>query len=359
MSKHVHSIQHISDVEQALQVVGEGIIIANDVFELQFVNTAGERITGFSQSDLFGKNVIDALQITPPTALPLADVLESQEPHTTEQTISVRTAQDNHVPITFHLAPLLVDEKLHIMMTFRTMTHMDEISRMKSEFVSIVSHQLRTPLSAIKWFLETLIENKRQDPMSDRQKDYLQQAYQSNERMILLINDLLSVSRLESGKMAEKDMNPIQVVDTFNSVVEELQAFARANNVEIQVNLDKNTLPAVRTDENHIRQVIQNITSNAIKYTRGKQTVTINGTIEGDKVIFSVTDQGIGINEEDKKRLFDPFFRADNALATQAEGSGLGLYICKLLLEFNNGAIWFESQEGVGSTFYFSLPIED
>lgn len=231
-----------------------------------------------------------------------------------------------------------------------------QIDKLKKEFVSLVSHQMRTPLAAIKWNLEALLENKKGKPLNAWQKEKLTEAYQSNEREIELVNDMLNLSKIEAGKI-DIILDKLNMHEVFKEVIQEMQMYAHANNVAIKVKFDAKSIPTVHADRGKIIQVIDNLISNAIKYTKGKGQVDINAEVNGEMVEFSVKDKGIGIPPEHQKRIFDKFFRAENAVSTQAEGSGLGLYIVRRLVEVQKGKIWFNSVQGKGTTFYFSLPI--
>ncbi len=231
-----------------------------------------------------------------------------------------------------------------------------ELNRLRSEFVSIVSHQLRTPASAVKWYLELLINNRHGLPLNDWQNEKLHQAYQSNERMIGLINDLLNVSRLDSGKflLHRQPVAPSQLID---EIVLELVHFAHAHNIEL-VKQVTTTLPKIQADADKLREVLMNLLTNAIKYSRpGRRRVIITVRPRGRMIEFSVADQGIGIPKKDRSHIFGKFYRADNAVESQTEGSGLGLYIAREIIRLHGGKIHLVSQEGRGTTVSFTLPI--
>lgn len=234
-------------------------------------------------------------------------------------------------------------------------TREKKVQTLKSEFVSIAAHQLRTPLSAIKWTLTSLLDGDF-GPLNDDQKKYLGKTNLSNERMINLVDDLLNLSRIEEGRYIYRT-SVIPMEDLINAVLKAVELKANEKRIKLNLKIEKG-LPDVDVDEEKIKLVVQNLIENAINYSPQKSSVQIsvkNNTEKGE-IALSIKDSGIGIPEEQKERIFTKFFRAENAVRTETVGSGLGLFIDKNVIEAHNGKIWFESALGKGSTFYFSLP---
>jgi len=230
-----------------------------------------------------------------------------------------------------------------------------EANRMKSEFVSIVSHQLRTPLSALKWSLD-LLRSKRLGEINDKQREYLDIINESSNKMIKLVNDLLNVTRIEQGRVMMQ-IKSFSVEDLIEEIVKELKDFAEATNVEIKFKNNKK-LPNVYADPDKIRMVVQNLIDNAIKYSKkGGGWVEIS-TEKDEKMIKTIVkDNGMGIPELLQKEVFGKFFRGENLVKQRVDGTGLGLFIAKGFIKMLGGDIDFESKEGNGSTFWFTLPI--
>lgn len=228
-----------------------------------------------------------------------------------------------------------------------------QANKMKTEFVSIASHQLRTPLSAMRWSLNLLNDGRVQKP--EDLATYLTLVKENNERMIKLVNDLLDVSRIEMGRIpfAPRQTNLYILVE---KIVKNTEPFARANNVEISMEAPS-TLPNVNTDTEKIAMVIQNLVDNAIKYINRKGEVKIIMENDAKEVKVAIKDNGVGIPAAQQKHIFQKFFRSDNAMKHQTVGTGLGLFIAKSIVEESKGKIWFESEEGKGTTFFFTLPI--
>lgn len=233
----------------------------------------------------------------------------------------------------------------------RDITKTKQVDRAKTEFVSLASHQLRTPLTAIKWNAEIVLEEK----MSEEIRGYIQQIYQSNERMVELVNGLLNVSRIDMGTFAvdPKSVDPLEIID---SVVNELESLVVSKKLIISKKYEKK-IGLLETDQKLLRIVLQNLLSNAVKYTNEKGEVFVSVKKDGNILKFSIKDSGIGIPKNQQERIFSKLFRAENAVASVSDGTGLGLYVSKAVVEQLGGKIGFKSQENKGTTFFFNLPV--
>ncbi len=230
------------------------------------------------------------------------------------------------------------------------------IERMKTEFVSISAHQLRTPLSAIKWTLRMLLDGDLGE-ITDEQRELIEKTYSSNERMIKLINDLLNVTRIEEGRYLHKPiLTDIEsMIDTLINSFGELIARKK---IKIEFKKPKKKTPMIEVDAEKIKLAINNLIDNAIRYNQPGGKVTVTLTQDRNKIKISVSDKGIGIAKDQQKRVFTKFFRSVNAMRIETEGTGLGLFIAKNIIEAHGGKIWFESAEGKGTTFYLTLPLK-
>jgi len=233
------------------------------------------------------------------------------------------------------------------------------VERLKNEFISISAHQLRTPLSAVKWTLQMILGGDMGE-VNREAREYINKAYQSNERMITLVNDLLNISRIEEGRFLY-NLELVSIKDLIEEVISSSAVLSAKRKVKIKFNIPTGKPLKTKADFKKIKLAIQNLVDNAIKYSIPGSEVIINlKQIKEGKNNFieiEIKDQGIGINKKDQKRLFTKFFRGENAVRLQTEGSGLGLFIVKNIIEAHNGEIWFKSEENKGSTFYVKLPV--
>jgi len=235
-------------------------------------------------------------------------------------------------------------------------TEEELIDRAKSDFVSIASHQLRTPLTAVKLFTEMLLDGQVGE-LNAKQEEYVSNVAKSTDRVIELVNDLLNVSRLESSTL-KVEPEPTDLVSFIESVVGDVSPLAKEKTCRVDFEKPAEKLQNVPIDQILLRQVIANVVSNAIRYsTSGGCEVKVGLRKTKEGYIISVSDNGIGIPEKNKKNIFEKFFRADNAAKAAAEGTGLGLFVSKMIIETAGGKIWFESEEGKGTTFYVNIPI--
>jgi signal transduction histidine kinase len=230
-----------------------------------------------------------------------------------------------------------------------------KLDQAKSEFISIASHQLRTPLTVIKGYVSMMLEGSFGKILPE-QKDSLKKVFQSSERLIHLIENLLNISRIESGRLqfSYEMMNFEELVE---NVIEELETTAKKKKLKLIYKKPKKTFPKVRIDREKIRQVIMNLIDNAIKYTE-KGEVEIELKLIKNKIFFSVSDSGMGIEKGDMLNLFKKFSRGQGTSVIHTEGTGLGLYVARQMIENHKGKIWAESEgKGKGAKFIFELPI--
>jgi len=249
---------------------------------------------------------------------------------------------------------LLIRRDLELSRANEKLQKVDEI---KSNFISIVAHQLRTPLSGIKWTLSMLLGGDMGELNND-QKTFLMKSFESNARMITLVNDMLVADGIQSGRV-HYGFKHTDIVDLMDNVLFEVSPQANKRNIKIEYKNKFENLPQAYVDPETMRAVLQNLLENAIKYTKDNGKIEIDVKKENDHLLVSIADNGIGIPKEQAKDVFARFFRAKNAIKQETDGSGLGLYIAKTIVEKNGGKIWFDSAENKGSTFYFTVPLQE
>ena len=230
-----------------------------------------------------------------------------------------------------------------------------EVDKVKTEFISVIAHQLRTPLAATKWVLSLLIDEYSKN-LTSEQRDLVKKGYDSNERMINLINDMLEVTRIESGKV-QYSLTLVHIEDLINSLLSDFVGLASTRQINLSFEKPSTQLPYINVAPEKIRGAIQNLIENALIYTKNGGLVILRATLENNMIKVSIEDNGIGIPEHQQVNIFNKFFRADNAAKMQTDGSGLGLFISKDAIEKHGGQIGFESVVGKGTTFYFTLPV--
>ncbi len=231
-----------------------------------------------------------------------------------------------------------------------------EANIMKSEFISIISHQLCTPLSSIKWNLEVLETEKKEEGsmLTPKQAIFLRNIGKSNEKMLRLVNDLLEVIRIDQGRAVFVKEN-INLSQLAQEVIKDLEYLWVAKKVKVNLK-DSSPLPRVYVDPKKMKVVMNNLIGNAIKYSEDGNEVDVKLDLEGKKVLLSVKDYGSGIPGYQHSKVFEKFFRSNNSSKYRTEGVGLGLYLVKAIIKNFDGEVWFESEVNKGSTFYVSLP---
>lgn len=331
----------------------EGLLFFGQENELSSINPKAQAFFDLEPENTIGKDlgVLRKISSLQPLMKILGEKLEAHQKElklTEELILEVST-----------IAIMRVEEKVGTLVILRNVTREKIVERLKTEFVSIAAHQLRTPLSAIKWTLRMILDGDLGE-VSQEQRKFLKGTYGSNERMIKLINDLLNVTRIEEGRFLY-DIKSQDIIEIARAVIDPLKEIAKRRKVKFSFKDPKKEIPKVKVDSEKISLVIQNLIDNALHYTKpeGKVKVSLSYSEKEKQILFSVKDSGIGIPKEQQKRVFSRFFRAANAIRAETEGTGLGLFIAKNIVEAHGGKIWFESVEGKGTTFFFTLPIRE
>ena len=231
------------------------------------------------------------------------------------------------------------------------------LSNIKSQFVTVAAHQLRTPLSALKWSLRLMLDGDMGE-INEKQREFLKQSYQTNEHIIHLINDFLDISRIEEGRFGFQ-FKKTKILDTIQKAVE--ASMAQAVVREVTLSFTKDVPPDIEAiaDESRMYTAVLNILDNAIRYSDTGGEVTVRAALKQGTLEIRITDTGIGIPPVEQSKIFSRFYRASNAIRQQTEGSGLGLFIAKNIIEHHGGSITFTSEEQKGTTVSFTIPVTD
>lgn len=344
--------------EALLSGLGEGIVVTDKEGYVMQINKKAEELVGWKNSEVVGKRWHEVARLEnedgsliDPENRATQKVLKTGIPLYMANHFYVRR-DGSRFPVGTTAAPVIMrGEVMGVIAVFRDITHEREVDRAKSEFVSLASHQLRTPLSAVKWFCEMLIAGDA-GRLSLSQLEFVHNIDMSNERMIELVNLLLDISRIESGKIVV-DRSPTDLRKLLDDLLSELKPKIKTRKVKLMV--DK-SLREVFVDPRLVRQVYANLLTNSIKYTKDNGVIEVIVLRKDGEIVSEVRDNGFGIPEADKKRVFEKFFRAENVSKIETDGTGLGLYLAKAIVTSSGGKMWFESKLNSGTSFWFSLP---
>jgi PAS domain S-box-containing protein len=347
--------------EALLTSIGDGMIATNKDGEILVMNPQAGRMLGRDIEDSIGKfftDIVPLEQNEKEVMIPLDErpVLQTLLSGSRVTMVSYYFKADGtKFPVAVTSAPIMLDGRIiGAVVVFRDITKEKEIDKSKTEFVSLASHQLRTPLSAIRWYSE-MLDSEKLGALNASQKDYLSEIYKSNRRMIDLVNALLNVSRIDMGTFAIEP-EPTDIKEIAVSVLKELYVKIQESDLHVESYYEDN-LPKVNVDPKLMRIIIQNLLSNAMKYTPKGGSVAISITKDSQNMLIKVSDSGVGIPANVQDKIFTKLFRADNARVVESEGTGLGLYIIKSIVERGGGRTWFVSEENKGTAFFVEIPL--
>ena len=354
-----NQMTELEKFKMAVDGTTDSIVITDKDAHVLYANNAVSKMTGFAKNDIIGQYIghLWGGHMEKGYYEKMWDTIKNKkQAFVGELNNRRKTGEEYIVGVKFF--PLLDKQgQVEFFVGVETdVTIAKQTERAKAEFVSVASHQLRTPLTGIKWFSELLLKG-RAGNLSVDQKDYVQQIFDSNDRMIRLVDDLLDVSHMDESGRFKLVIQPEEFSEIVKDVVSEQQLLADGKKIKIAVGAACLKKIKIKVDKSKIEQALQNILNNAIKYSPIGSTINFDCKKEKDVFICSIKDSGIGIPEYQQYRMFEKFFRADNVIST-GSGTGLGMYISKYVVAGHGGKIWFESKEDKGTTFYVSLPIK-
>jgi len=356
--------EEASRSQAILEAVADGVVVTGADNRITFLNTSAVSILGLEADKLidqsldvfggiFGKAAGTWMQTindwsNDPASYQYGDFYAEQ-----------LELEDGRIALV-HLAPVILqNDFLGTVSIFRDITHEVEVDRLKSEFVATVSHELRTPMTSIRGYVDILLMGAA-GALNENQSHFLNIVKNNTERLNILVNDLLDISRIEAGRVTLSPQ-PLDLRDVAEDVLADLLRRSQEENKPMAFSLDADkNLPRVQGDAERIRQVMGNLVDNAYHYTPENGQITVHlHSVNGSEVQVDVEDSGVGISKEDQVRIFDRFYRGEDPLVLATPGTGLGLAIVRQLVEMHDGRIWLKSEgEGQGSTFSFTLPVE-
>ena len=348
--------------EAMLASIGDGVVATDKDGVIIFINQAARSLLSWDNK-MLGKNLSEVSLLSDSKGQhvtvgkhPLHLALTKRKKIITDEYHFVKKDKTDLSVYISAMPIILKNEVIGAIEVFRDVTKEKEVDRIKSEFVFLASHQLRTPLSTINWYVEMLMSGDA-GPINEEQKNYLKEVYDGNQRMVEMVNDLLNVSRLDLGTLAVQ-LVPADISSLTTEIIKENNLDITEKNLKIDLQFHPDVV-GVQTDIKMMRILLQNLITNAIKYTPANGAITISlETNKAKNYLLTVADTGFGIPLAAQSKIFTKLFRADNVMAKEITGTGLGLYMVKSIVEKLQGKIWFESQEDKGTKFFVSFPVQ-
>jgi PAS domain S-box-containing protein len=336
--------------------LGEGVYALDRAGHFTFVNPAAERMLGWTEAELLGRDAHEVIHIQPANGTrrpaddsPVLEVMRSGTADRDEDAVFTRW-DGTTFPAAYSAAPIsTAGQVVGAVVTFRDMTEVRRLQQRQEEYLGLISHDLRAPLAVILGHAELLRRRLSQQSL-EQEADSAKAVVESGTRMLAMIQDLLARSRREAGN-AELHPAPIDLVQLARRIVDQTAASADRERIDLEA---VEQLPVV-VDPAQIERVVVNLLTNALKFSAPESAVVVRVYSASNRAMLSIADQGVGIDPTDLPHLFEKYYRARTV--GQVEGTGLGLYISRLIVEAHGGHIWAESEIGTGSTFIFSLPM--
>lgn len=349
-----------SRYEAMLQSIGDGMIITDTNGNIILVNQPCKAILGIKGDDTQGTSAYAIAEFLTPDEQPIAKekhpiYIALTHGQKTVQDVELRNpASDNNKIIRITATVILSKNRtIGAIASLRDITQETQIDQMKTDFISVASHQLRTPLSAIRWFSEMLY-NGDAGRLETEQTEFAKNIVDSSHRMVELVDSLLNISRMESGRMIVEP-KPTDLQTLINGVAKDLSLKISEKQHHIKIAVHKD-IEMINIDPRLIGQVYINLLTNAIKYTPKGGEISITVWRKDGYVISQVSDNGYGIPKDAQSKIFHKFFRASNISKFETDGTGLGMYLVKSIITSSGGKVWLRSEEGKGTTFWFTIP---
>jgi PAS domain S-box-containing protein len=349
-------------VQAVLDSITEGVLVLDSDLYILRANAFARRLLGDRKSSLEGQFFSNVLHLTDEAGSELYDLVLGVRKSVEQREISnyeniwLNARGDRRVPIALTVAPHIGGNGKTrtgaCILLIRDMTEHREVNALRESIISLVSHELRTPLTHIKGFADSLLQTDVEWDEATKM-DFIRSIDREADRLTKLVNDILEMSRVQSGKLPLK-MTSAEPAEIVNAAIRQARPFLARHQVQTQF---PKRAPLVAVDPMRIERVLVNLLENAAKYSDEGTTIKVQAARRGQEVVFSISDQGVGIPAASREAIFQRFVRLRNPATLSKPGTGLGLALCKAIVDFHGGRIWVESETGKGSTFFFTLPI--
>lgn len=346
-------LSHNNKLEAVLSSIIDGVLALDNNKNVVFANKSAEYLTGYTNLEMQGKNVEEFVHLFN-EGQQITSTVFCQEDYNQKLRMVDKNGKQQKINLSTKLTSEGIHSSLGCILILHDLSKEQELEQMKLDFVSMASHELKTPLTNIIGYLSVYI-NENKDKIAKEELELLSRSLVSAQNLFTLIENLLSVNKIEREQLSVI-IEPGDYIPVLSKAVEDCQNQAKLKNITLSLKLPEKAMPKVLFDTMRTGEVINNLITNAIKYTPSGGKVEVSAEIKPAEIVTTVSDNGIGIPEEAIPRLFNKFFRVSNVMQKAEKGTGLGLYIAKSIIEKLNGRIWLESEVGKGTKFHFSLP---
>ena len=348
-----------------LEAIADGVLVTDQRGEITLFNHSAERMLELKRAEVIGQSIDHFSGFFGGVASAWMDTIKTwmEEPISFNpmNTLSEQVTLDSGSVLSVHLAPVMNNDEFYgTVSVFRDISYLIEVDRLKSEFVATVSHELRTPMTSIKGYVDILLMGVAGD-LTEQQLRFLSVVQDNTQRLTILVNDLLDLSRIEAGQV-HLTLQPLDLQHLVEEVMEEIQRLSITDEKSMKFNVDIPAgLPRITGDPERVRQILVNLLGNAYHYTPSEGYINLRAKCVGEEIQVDIQDNGVGIPPKEQDHIFERFYRGDNNLVIATSGTGLGLSIVNKLINMHNGHIWVQSSgiQGEGSIFSFTLPIYD
>lgn len=332
--------------------LSDGLLVFDRDRKLILVNSQTEEFFQIRKEKILDKSISELNRF--PNFKPLVSILTGKTKEFFRRELRVR---ENFILEVTSTSMIIDGEKSGILVILHDVSREKIAEKMKSEFVTLAAHQLRTPTSAVKWSVQTLLDGDLGE-LNKEQREILEKIYKTNDKVIRLVRDLLNLAQIEEGKFLSKIVLS-NVEDIIQLIVNNNRDLIKEKKLNFEFKKPKDKLPKVMLDVEKMKIAIENILDNSLRYSFSGDHVSISLENKKKEIEIKIQDTGIGIPLDQQEKIFTKFFRSTNVMKVDTEGTGLGLYIAKNIIEAHGGRIWFESEKDKGSVFYFTIPVKE